>query len=416
MVEVQHKYGCLTVLDNGEEASHSDEYSINIEKRNAIIRSLQPLIEERENLLADNSSLFDTEKQRTITEANWRFHLRLKQLEEDIKIKSYQLCSIESKLDIHYKCQCKCGKIHFYNARTIESNPKYCFYPIPISTKFTYSTRAINAKARKVKKYDGFECVKLCDQSECMPSDEYCENYNRYKTKQLAIKEEKQNEAIECIPRVFANNYDIDFTGKQYESLLVEECTNDHLESEPSFNYTQNHHKRWHDITVYKQYRCRCVLCGKVQLVNCDQFGIYPPTEYGYNACDGYWSDVSCDCHLHSSFQWIVCKILFEADINYTVEYSFSDLFGNKGVNLLRFDFAVFNTDRSIKCLIECQGEQHFHPVQEFGGERQFEDQVKNDELKRSYCEAHNIQLIEISYQEKKYEQVLDILRKHGIV
>ena len=71
-------------------------------------------------------------------------------------------------------------------------------------------------------------------------------------------------------------------------------------------------------------------------------------------------------------------------NVDYEVEYSFDDLYGTAGENLLRFDFAIKNKDELI-CLIECQGEQHFAPVQEFGGERQFHKQVENDRLKREY-------------------------------
>ena len=85
--------------------------------------------------------------------------------------------------------------------------------------------------------------------------------------------------------------------GRRYESLDVLECVNNSLESAPTPYYTQRHEKKYHDITIYKEYRCRCYLCGKEKLIKCDKFGIFPSTEYGYRACGGYWSDVFCDCH-----------------------------------------------------------------------------------------------------------------------
>lgn len=54
--------------------------------------------------------------------------------------------------------------------------------------------------------------------------------------------------------------------------------------------------------------------------------------------------------------------------------------------NLLKYDFAIFNTDGSIKFLIECQGKQHYEPVKEFGGKSQFEYQVRNDKIKYEYA------------------------------
>lgn len=69
-------------------------------------------------------------------------------------------------------------------------------------------------------------------------------------------------------------------------------------------------------------------MCGKEKLVKCDKFGIFPPTEYGYRAYGGYWSDVFCDCHAISSFQWIVTDILMKYGIDYKVEVSVEGVYG----------------------------------------------------------------------------------------
>ena len=123
-----------------------------------------------------------------------------------------------------------------------------------------------------------------------------------------------------------------------------------------------------------------------------------------------------CSCHTISSFQWIVNKLLIENNVPYRVEVSFSDLLGTSEEEPLRFDFAVYNEDGTVKCLIECQGEQHYKPVDEFGGELEFEKQVKHDTLKREYAEAHGIPLIEISYKDKEYDKIKEILQKNGIL
>lgn len=401
MITVQSKYGCLTVLDMGEEYVKSNEYVSYVKKYKLLKAEIQVYLKKQCELTNKTLSLSEMEEQ----QITWK----IKELE-------LRMRNIESKLETHYKCQCKCGKIHYYNAKTIKSNPRYCFYPVPTASMCTYSGRASNATYRKMQKYDGLECVILCDKSQCMPSDDYCDYYNKYKAKQIAKKEEKLRLEIAKIPRVYANNYDVDFVGQQYESLYVEECCNEHLESEPVFSYTQQHNKHWNNIVVYKQYRCRCILCGKEYYINCDKFGIHPPEKYGYHAYYGYWSEVSCDCHHISSFQWIVNKLLIENNVLYQVEYSFSDLYGCLGKSKLRFDFAIFNDNGSIKCLIECQGEQHYMPVEEFGGQTQHDIQVRNDNLKRQYVKKHNIQMIEISYKDKKYEKVKAILKKYNII
>jgi hypothetical protein len=157
-------------------------------------------------------------------------------------------------------------------------------------------------------------------------------------------------------------------------------------------------------------------LCGKEIITTCNKFGIYPPTEYGATAYYGYWSDLYCDCHPISSFQWIVNKILLDNNVSYRVEVTFPDLYGTAGKSQLRYDFGIFDPDGTIRCLIECQGEQHYKPVDEFGGQYQFENQLKNDKLKREYAKSHHIELVEISYKDKKYECVLEILHTLGII
>ena len=105
-----------------------------------------------------------------------------------------------------------------------------------------------------------------------------------------------------------------------------------------------------------------------------------------------------------------------EYNIKYRVEYSFPDLYGIAQTKLLRFDFAIFDSENKIKCLIECQGEQHYKSVEEFGGNTQYKVQVENDNLKRLYAEKRKIQLVEIPYTCNTYEKEIDYLKKHGII
>ena len=287
----------------------------------------------------------------------------------DSKIEAYS----NSQL---YKVQCKCGKKHYMNKHYfIEKKHKYC--SVSISEKWLENL----AWEKKIDKQDVSEEDLI--KAFCGLAVE------TYKKKQKAYKENGK--------RVLANNYDIDFTGRTFESLEILECLDDKYEEQ--FRCGDLRSKNAYAYMVYKVYKCRCYLCGKEHIVKCDQFHISPPTAYGRRAYHGYWSEVSCDCHdiSHSSFQWVVNKLLFENNINYRVEYSFNDLYGYSGINKLKFDFAIINKDESIKCLIECQGEQHYMPVQEFGGNRQYNVQMKNDELKRMYAKEHNIKLIEIS-------------------
>lgn len=326
MIELQKKYGCLTVLDLGEEYSKSEKYMSLLAEEELLKNEIKKIKEKRDLLKNENPIAFESYKQNGIIDPE--FHLRFSQLNYDLSTMVQRLKAVASKIELHYKCRCRCGKTHYYNEKTLESKPKYCIYPIPISTSYTYSIRAQNATSRKREKYENIECVVLADKSKCMPSDEFCDIYNEYKTKQLENKEIVREKEKSRIPRVKANNYDIDYVGKHYETLFVEECTDENLEDEPSYSLKQRHNKHRHTIIVHRQYRCRCTLCGKEQYVNCDDFGIYPPTEYGIHAYNGYWSKVSCECHKISSFQWMVNKLLFENNVTYLPEYSFPDLYG----------------------------------------------------------------------------------------
>ena len=62
----------------------------------------------------------------------------------------------------------------------------------------------------------------------------------------------------------------------------------------------------------------------------------------------------------------------------------------------LSFDFYLpeFNTN------IECQGIQHYEPIEYFGGEEAFKIQQRHDAIKRQYCLDNNIELLEIPYWE----------------
>lgn len=52
---------------------------------------------------------------------------------------------------------------------------------------------------------------------------------------------------------------------------------------------------------------------------------------------------------------------------------------------------------------IECQGIQHFEPIEFFGGEPRFNEQVAMDSNKKSLCSNHNIKLVYFSNLSKIY-------------
>lgn len=67
------------------------------------------------------------------------------------------------------------------------------------------------------------------------------------------------------------------------------------------------------------------------------------------------------------------------------------------------FDYAIFNRE-TLLCLIEYDGEQHFKPVEFFGGKEAFQKQQERDRKKNKWCKENNIPLLRIPYTD--YEQL----------
>lgn len=92
---------------------------------------------------------------------------------------------------------------------------------------------------------------------------------------------------------------------------------------------------------------------------------------------------------------------LNKLNINHKWQYQFNDCRGKK--KPLPFDFAAFNENNRLICVIEYDGKQHFEPVN-FGGcsdetaLKEHENIKKNDSIKNKYCKANNIPLIRIPY------------------
>lgn len=99
----------------------------------------------------------------------------------------------------------------------------------------------------------------------------------------------------------------------------------------------------------------------------------------------------SCGC-IKSRGEQKIQQILEKNSIIFKREYSFQDL---RGINngLLRFDFALFDKNYNLIKVIEYQGRQHYKDIPKV-----WTDIREHDNLKRIYCEQHNIKLLEIPY------------------
>ena len=103
----------------------------------------------------------------------------------------------------------------------------------------------------------------------------------------------------------------------------------------------------------------------------------------------------SCGCLKQSAREMLIENFLKDNNIQYIPQYSFPDLKSNKNY-VLHFDFAIF-VNNIIK-LIEYDGEQHFYPIDFFGGEECFKEAKERDILKNEYCKRNNINLLRLNY------------------
>lgn len=92
-----------------------------------------------------------------------------------------------------------------------------------------------------------------------------------------------------------------------------------------------------------------------------------------------------------------IMDILKKEGIPFRREYSFPDLLSIKK-QPLRFDFAIFENGK-LKCLIEYDGEHHFHYIEHFSKSKQkWKYQREMDVKKNSYCLSRNIPLYRIPF------------------
>lgn len=91
----------------------------------------------------------------------------------------------------------------------------------------------------------------------------------------------------------------------------------------------------------------------------------------------------------------------------YSMYKSFDDLLGLGG-GRLSYDFYV--NYKGVEYLIECQGGQHYYPVELWGGETVFERQLEHDRLKRCYADNHNYKLIVVGENMISYDDIKKLL------
>lgn len=143
---------------------------------------------------------------------------------------------------------------------------------------------------------------------------------------------------------------------------------------------------------------------NKISLIG-DYNGTSSIAKFECNSCGNIWEartsnvlyqNCGCvKCSEKSKGEVTVKDYLDNSLIDYYPQKKFSGLKGLGG-RLLSYDFYLQN----YNLLIEFQGEQHYEPVDYFGGKEKLKTQQEHDKRKRDYAKLHNINLLEIRYDE----------------
>jgi len=119
----------------------------------------------------------------------------------------------------------------------------------------------------------------------------------------------------------------------------------------------------------------------KVEIL-CDEHGVFWVTPNGHTS-----SNAGCPRCKESKGETRVRVFLEKHGINYVQEYKLP-------THRYRYDF--FLVDHGI--LIEYQGQQHFMPVELFGGKKYFKETYRNDIVKKTLAQKHGYPLLTIGY------------------
>jgi hypothetical protein len=137
-----------------------------------------------------------------------------------------------------------------------------------------------------------------------------------------------------------------------------------------------------------------------------DYINSYTKLKHKCLKCDNYWFTkpnyilhMNCGCPFCSSSKGekFITDYLTKNNIKFIPEYTVI-------IDNIKYRFDFHLTDKNL--FIEFDGIHHFKIIEFFGGEKAFNQVIKNDEIKNKYCLDNNIKLIRIPY----YENINDFL------
>lgn len=146
-------------------------------------------------------------------------------------------------------------------------------------------------------------------------------------------------------------------------------------------------------------YRCKCD-CGGEAIVDAG------------NLRQGNTN--SCGC-IKSKGEMIINNWLQNHNIPFQSQYSIDEIVLDSGRRPF-FDFAIFDNNNTLLCLIEYNGKQHYEITGGWNNEEMFEITQHRDKQKSEWCKKLNIPLYIISYLDNIEEKLEEIISNAGEV
>lgn len=146
----------------------------------------------------------------------------------------------------------------------------------------------------------------------------------------------------------------------------------------------------------------------KKVLITCPKHGDF------LQSPDHHLSGKGCPKCKISKGEFHVAEYLNKNFLKYKEQAVFPECISSRG-NLLKFDFFIPEKNLAI----EYDGEQHFHAIALFGGEKRLIVQKENDGIKNDYCLKEGISLLRIHYSENienAIENMLNLIKEKSVV
>ncbi len=147
-------------------------------------------------------------------------------------------------------------------------------------------------------------------------------------------------------------------------------------------------HKYKYDYSLVKFEK----IINKIEII-CKKHGLFK------QSAASHLNGTGCPTCSSSKGEKQILHYLIENNIVYILQHKFPDC---KHINVLSFDFYL----PEYNLCIEYNGRQHYESVGYFGGEKTFKYVVKNDQIKKDYCQNNNINLLIIKYDQDINEEL----------